>query len=156
MESLYGLGGTMYPPTEDQQMLLTQEEIAKFRRFLSLQESGEAGRKEFDLAKPPVPAYQFREFPFVMYNHRTRQTKPARNHQEREEMTAQGWSVEPFENPQERAEILSPAEYGEARKMDALLKMSPEKLERLLALAESGETQPAEPEPDNAPKRRTK
>jgi hypothetical protein len=119
MRSIYGLNEreTMSPTNTD----LTYEERVKLRRMLDNLDQKEAGgTKEFDLNKPPVPPYVYREFPYLMYNHETKSTRPARNHEEREHMLAEGWSTEPF--PVESPEIeLTAAERAEAEEIDKKL-----------------------------------
>jgi hypothetical protein len=119
MRSIYGLNEreTMTPTNTD----LTYEERVKLRRMLDNLDQKEAGgTKEFDLNKPPVPPYVYREFPYLMYNHEVKSTRPARNHEERERMLAEGWSTEPF--PAEAPEIeLTAAERAEAEEIDKKL-----------------------------------
>jgi len=145
-----------------QETFLTADEVAQFRQWAASQRQQNNGIKEFDLATPPRQfsdpyagpgPYRYQEFPFTMYNHRTRQAKNARNFQEREAMRSQGWSEDPItEHPQERQDAmmqnLSGADVAQASKFDLLLKMPPEKLDRLLAIAERLEAEPAAPEPE--------
>lgn len=81
-------------PTPD----LTFEQRVALRQALDLLDQKDAAhsRREFDLAKPPVAPYMYREFPFVLYHHQDRKSKAAQNHEEREQMLAEGWSVTPF------------------------------------------------------------
>jgi hypothetical protein len=143
MADIYGLGGNQMTPSVNESALSYEERI-KLRRLLdSLDQKEAGGMKEFDLAKPPVPHYQQREYPFVMYHYATRTARLAQNHGEREQMKAQGWSEEPF--PAEGQEIpLTGAEAEETELVDRLLRMPKEEREALLAAAR-GETQ-AEPE----------
>jgi hypothetical protein len=144
MASVYGLGGNTMTPTMNQSDLSYEERI-KLRRLLdSLDQKEAGGMKEFDLAKPPVPPYQYREFPFVMYHHQTRVSKPARNHEEREQMKAQGWSEAPFPAEGQQVE-LSGAELEESALIDRLLKMPKEEREALLAAARGETVQQAGP-----------
>lgn len=111
MSAIYGLTerDAMSPET------LTYEERVKMRRYLDQMDSKEASgaMKEFDLNKPPTAPYVYREFPFLMYHHQNNTTKPARNHEERERMVAEGWSMDPFHS--EVPEIpLTAAEHAEA------------------------------------------
>lgn len=116
--AIYGLAeerGPMSPET------LTYEDRVRMRRVLDqLDQKEQAGAmKDFDLNKPPT-TYTFREYPFLMYNHDAKATKPARNPEERERMTAEGWSEDPF--PTEHPEIpLTAAEHAEAEAIEAKL-----------------------------------
>lgn len=136
------------PPNfnESPQLSLTYEEQQKMRQYLDMLAQKEAGVKEFDLAKPPVGQYQYREFPFMMYDHRNRKSKAAQNHMEREAMLAQGWTREPL--PPEAVEApdhpILAADLEEAQLVDTLLKMPREQREELLSTLR-GE-KPAEPE----------
>jgi len=114
MQSIYGLGGSMSPTTND----LTYEDRVRMRRLLDdLDQKDAGGMKSFDLAKPNVPAYQYREFPFVVYDHKTGKAKQVRNHEEREAAFAAGWSIDPA--PAEQPEIeLTEAEREEAAAID--------------------------------------
>lgn len=149
MEAVYGLGGnSMHPPANEVQ--LSYEERIKMRRYLDALDQKEAGgMKEFDLGKPPVAPYHYREFPFLMYNHETRTTRAAHNHEEREAMAAQGWSADPF--PAEGQDIpLTVAEREEAGRLDRLMKMSKEEFEALTAGAQP---QPAGGQPERTKKK---
>lgn len=81
-------------PTPD----LTYEQRVALRQALDILDQKDAAhsRREFDLAKPPVPPYVYREFPFLLYNHQTKESKPAHNYEEKQQMLADGWSVDPF------------------------------------------------------------
>lgn len=93
MRAVYGLGATMTPE-------LTYEERVKMRRMLDALDQKEAGgMKEFDLNKPPVPPYVFREYPMMLYNHETGKTGTAHNYEERRMMVGQGWSESPVPPP---------------------------------------------------------
>lgn len=140
MENLYGAGGSMspnVPPNFNEQpsLSLTYEEQQKMRQYLDMLAQKEAGVKEFDLAKPPIPQYQYREFPYMLYDHRNRKSKAAQNHMEREAMLAQGWTREPL--PPEAVEApdlpILAADLQEAQLVDTLLKMPKEQREELLA-----------------------
>lgn len=121
MRSVYGLPQERENMSPNANVELTYEERVKMRRMLDIMDQKEAGgMKEFDLNKPPVAPYMYREFPFLMYNHSDKQSKAARNHEERERMLAAGWSVEPF--PAEGVEIpLTAAEHAEAAEIDKKL-----------------------------------
>jgi hypothetical protein len=150
MQAVYGLGGnnTMTPTMNE--TALSYEERIKLRRLLDQLDQKEAGgMKEFDLAKPPVPPYQFREYPYVMYNHQTRQAKAARNHEEREQMQSAGWRDQPFTAEGQQVELTG-QEIEESQLIDRLLKMSKEERESLLAAAR-GET----PAPETKSRKRT-
>lgn len=102
---------------------LTYEERVKMRRMLDQMDQKEASgaMKDFDLNKPPVPPYQYREFPFLMYNHEEKRTKAARDHVERERMIAEGWSESPLP-PEPPPEIqLTAAEHAEVEETDKQL-----------------------------------
>jgi hypothetical protein len=93
----------------------------KMRRMLDQLDQKEAGgMKEFDLNKPPVPPYVYREYPYLMYHHGMRQTRPARNIEERQRLIGEGWSETPF--PAEGQEIeLTAEEHEEASNIDSKL-----------------------------------
>jgi hypothetical protein len=99
------------------------------RRMLDeLDQKQAGGMKEFDLNKPPVPPYVYREYPFLMYNHQTKQTRPALNHEQRQKMLAEGWSEDPI--PAEVPEVeLTVSERIQAEEIDRRLKMPKEQLE---------------------------
>jgi hypothetical protein len=86
------------------------------------------GMKEFDLNKPPVPPYVYREYPFLMYHHPTRRAAPALNHEQRQKMLSEGWSEEPA-----AADIpevaLTVSERMQADELDRRLKMPKEQFE---------------------------
>src|SRR5262245_21246077 len=88
--AIYGLDArSAMSPTD-----FSYEERVRLRQLLdTLDQKDAAGRKEFDLAKPPVPPYVYREYPFILYNHQTRKSQPAHNYEEKEQMLANGWSV---------------------------------------------------------------
>ncbi|HEY1896702.1 MAG TPA: hypothetical protein VGG62_10540 [Terracidiphilus sp.] len=93
---------------------LTYEDRVRMRRLLDQMDQKDTvgSTKEFDLNKPPAPPYVYREFPFLMYDHASRQYKAAKNQQDRERMLDAGWSEEPF--PSEPPEIpLTSAEHAE-------------------------------------------
>ena len=76
--------------------------------------------RDFDLNKPPAKGYVFQEYPFLMYWHADKRTRPARNPEERERMKAEGWSEDPF--PAEQPEIpLTEAEHAEAEAIEKQL-----------------------------------
>jgi hypothetical protein len=117
MAAVYGLGDLMSPEA------LTYEDRVRMRRLLDQMDQKDAvgSTKEFDLNKPPTPPYQYREFPFLLYHHTQRQTKPAKNQEERERMLASGWSEEPF--PSEPVEVLLTSdEQAEAEEVNQKLK----------------------------------
>lgn len=116
MRTIYGLGDPMSPET------LTYEDRVRMRRLLDQMDQKDAvgSTKEFDLNKPPTKPYVYSEFPFLMYHHGTRQTRPAKNSEERERMLDAGWSEEPF--PSEAAEIpLTAEEHAEADQINRKL-----------------------------------
>lgn len=119
MSAIYGLEKPMTPTPAE---ILTYEERVKMRRYLDDLDRKEAsGVKEFDLNKPPIVPYVYREFPFLMYHHETKRTKAAPNHEIRERMIAEGWSTDPF--PAEGTEIpLTAAEHAEVEKLNEELK----------------------------------
>lgn len=119
-KALYGLESE--PPIMSPETI-SYEERVKMRRYLDQMDAKDAANstKEFDLNNPRVPAYQYREFPFLMYHHQEKKAKPARNPEERERMLAEGWSVDPF--PAEMPEIpLSAAEQAQVDEIDKELK----------------------------------
>ena len=98
MKNVYGLAERApMTPTADPSDLsdLNYEQRVRLRQMLDEQERKGAGIKEFDLNKPPVEPYRFREFPFLMYHWDTGKTRQARNADEREFLIAEGWSREP-------------------------------------------------------------
>jgi hypothetical protein len=118
--AIYGL------PERDQHMspeTLTYEDRVRMRRILDEMDQKDTmnSTREFDLNKPPAKPYVYSEFPFLMYNHETHQTRPARSDEERDRLQAQGWSADPF--PAEGAEIpLTAAEHAEADEINSRLK----------------------------------
>jgi hypothetical protein len=117
MAAVYGLGDLMSPDT------LTYEDRVRMRRLLDQMDQKDTvgSTKEFDLNKPPAPPYVYREFPFLLYNHTSRQAKPAKNQEERERMLAAGWSEDPF--PSEVPEVLLTSdELAEAEEVNQKLK----------------------------------
>jgi hypothetical protein len=115
---------------------MTYEERVRMRRILDDLDRKEAGgSKEFDLNKPPVPPYVYREYPFLMYNHGKvagpdawKMVKPALNHEQREKMRSEGWSEEP--RPIEIPGVeLTASERLQADEIDRRLRMPRERLE---------------------------
>lgn len=161
IQSLYGPGGSMYPNNQSP-LNLTPEELQDIRAYIAQQKQLQGSSiKEFDLAKPPIEfsdptragkPHQFLEYPFLMYNHRTKEAKPARSHPEREAMLAEGWSDRPFQAEVQVEPPLSPADLESVQLNDFLLKMSKEERDALLA-AVRGQSQAAAPEPDSKRKR---
>jgi hypothetical protein len=167
MREIYGLGDqrTMTPVANAVYEARIQALEAKIKELDPRQAA--PGMKEFDLAKPPVPQYQFREFPFIMYHHQTRTSRAANSHEERERMRDDGWSDQPFraqgyEEPLTRAEIEEAAKFDRRAQMssahlefmDRISRMSKEDLETLLGAMRGGETQAsAEPEPETKSRR---
>jgi|SRR5215469_8649954 len=139
VESLYG----PQPPNE-LPLNLSIEQQQALRQYLDSQIQQE-GRKEFDLAAPKVPQYRYSEFPFLLYDHTNHRTKSVKNHGEREQAMAQGWSDQPFQSEEAPDLPILAADIQEAQRMDMILKMPKEDLEKLLASV-SGEPQP---QPDN-------
>ena len=127
MAAVYGLqGAPMHPNTQTE---LSYEERVKMRRMLDeLDQKQAGGLKEFDLNKPPVPPYAYSEYPFLLYNHQTKQTRAAMNPQQRQQMIASGWSEDPV--PVENPEVaLTATELMQADEIDRRLKMSKDQLE---------------------------
>lgn len=119
MQDLYGLSERTPMSPE----ILSYEDRVRMRRLLDQldQKDAAAATKEFDLNKPPAPAYVYREFPFLMYHHPTGKTRPARDNGEREQLKAAGWSEEPF--GAQGADIpLTAAELAETEELDRELK----------------------------------
>lgn len=127
LAAAYGLSGV--PMSPNIRTDLTYEERIKMRRMLDDLDQREAGGlKEFDLNKPPVPPYVYREYPFLMYHHATRQTRQAVNYEQRQKMLAEGWSEDPV--PIEVPEVeLTATERMQAEELDRRLKMPKEQLE---------------------------
>lgn len=123
LAAAYGLAGVSMTPE------LSYEERIKMRRHLDALDAKEAGgSKEFDLNKPPVPPYVYREYPFLMYHHQTGQTRPAINYEQRQKLLAEGWSEDPA--PAEVPEMeLTREEKIQAKEIDRRLRMSKEQLE---------------------------
>jgi hypothetical protein len=128
LAAAYGLPGAPMSPNNTHTEF-TYEERVKMRRHLDELDAKEAGgQKEFDLNKPPVPRYVYREYPFLMYHHATRQTRPAQNFEQREKMLAEGWSADPV--PIETPAIeLTIEEQMQAEEIDRQLKMPKDQLE---------------------------
>lgn len=127
LAAAYSLSGAPMSPNANTDF--TYEERVKMRRHLDEMDAKEAaGRKEFDLNKPPVPPYVYREYPFLMYNHATRRTRAAHSHAEKQKMLGEGWSEDPI--PAEVPEVaLTAAERMQAEEIDRQLKMPREQLE---------------------------
>jgi hypothetical protein len=118
-------GASMSPNTTE----LTYEERIRMRRMLdALDQKEGSALKEFDLNKPPVPPYVYREYPFILYHHQSKQAKAAHNHEQRQKMLAEGWSENPIaiETP---AVELTVSERMQAEELDRQLKMPREQLE---------------------------
>lgn len=117
-KAIYGLAERA-PMTPE---ALTYEDRVRMRRLLDqLDQKEQAGTKDFDLNKPPVAPYVYREFPFLMYHHATKATRPARNNEERNSMLAEGWSVHPFASSEQPEIPLTAAEQAEAEEIDSKL-----------------------------------
>ena len=104
---------------------LTYEERVRMRRHLDELDAKEAGgHKEFDLNKPLTPPYVYREYPFLMYHHATRKTRPAHNAEQRQRMLAEGWSEDPvmIESPEVE---LTVTERMQAEELDRALGVQP-------------------------------
>jgi hypothetical protein len=116
MQAIYG--DPMTPET------LTYEDRVRMRRLLDEMDHKDTvgSTKEFDLNKPPVPPYVYREFPFLMYHHASHQTKPARSGEERERMMAAGWSEDPFPAEAPPEVLLTAEEQAESEEVDKKLK----------------------------------
>jgi len=127
MRAVYGLGerpqgNTMMPAD------LTYEDRARMRRILDEMDAKDAaGAREFDLNKPPVPPYVYREYPYLLYNLFTGKTRAAANYEEKQKMLAEGWSEHPVR--QEVPEVeLTPQEQMEAADIDKRLEKRKEKI----------------------------
>lgn len=137
MEAIYGGNVT---PTAEQQADLSFEEVERLRRILDrYDKTQQGGRKEFDLAKPPVPPYQFRPYPMLMYNHQTRKTQAARSSLEQAGLETEGWSVDPFPADEHPQPQLNAKEQLDAARLDILLKMSPEDFDAMVAASKEPE-----------------
>lgn len=122
MRAIYGFGQREDMSPTNANVELTYEERVRLRQMLDIMDQKQAGgMKEFDLNKPPVPAYVFREYPFLMYNHETGQAKAARNGAERELMEASGWSEDPFPAAEPPEIPLTAAEHAEVSEVDKKL-----------------------------------
>ena len=134
MKAVYGLAERepMTPTTDPSDLSdLSYEQRVRLRQMLDEQERKGAGIKEFDLNKPPVPAYRFQEFPYLMYHHATGKTRSARNADEREFLISEGWSREPKRaepiiemavEPERDEQGLTAADRAEIEMVDAKLK----------------------------------
>lgn len=115
----------IYGLTERDPMSPTEfsyEERVRMRQMLDAmdQKDARSATKEFDLNKPPQAPYMYKEFPFLMYHHGENRTKAALNHEDRERMLAEGWSMQPFGSA--GAEIpLTAAEHEEAEEINRKL-----------------------------------
>lgn len=119
LAALYGESKPMYPNPQTE---WTYEERVKIRQMLDMADQKEAanGMREFDLNKPPTPPYRHNEYPYLMYNHETGQSRAALNHLQREQLAAQGWSENPV--PPEPVEVqLTARELEEAEAIDKQL-----------------------------------
>jgi hypothetical protein len=118
--AIYGLAES--PPNPMTPDTLTYEDRVRMRRLLEqLDQKEAAGTKEFDLNKPPTQAYVYREYPYLMYDHENKRTRPAHNSDERERMRAEGWSEDPLP-PEAPPEIpLTVKELAEAEEIDSRL-----------------------------------
>jgi hypothetical protein len=119
MKAIYGL--ERQPMTPDP---LRSDEIERMRQIIAQHDAKTAqnSMKEFDLNKPPVAPYVYQEFPFLMYHHETRRTKPAINNEMRERMQDEGWSVAPFPSDPPPEIPLTAAEHAEADEINNKLK----------------------------------
>ena len=116
LAALYGQ--TPMSPQDDN---LTYEDRVRMRRMLDQLDQKEAGgQKEFDLNKPPTPPYRYREYPFLMY-HPLQKPRPARSHEERAAMLAQGWTEDPEPAPPPEP-VMTYADRLEAEEMDRRLR----------------------------------
>lgn len=122
-EALQAIYGQTPMPVEDDN--LTYEDRVRMRRMLDNLDAKEAGgQKEFDLNKPPTPPYRYREYPFLMY-HPSQKPRPARSHEERLSMVAQGWSEDPEPAPAPEP-VMTYADRLEAEEMDRRLHEQPD------------------------------
>jgi len=101
---------------------LTYEERVKMRRLLDEADQKDAanGMREFDLNRPPAPPYVYREYPRLLYNHVTKQNKPAHTYEQHQAMLAQGWTEEPI-TPEPVEVRLTAQEQEEAEAIDKQL-----------------------------------
>ena len=146
----------MMPPTLNQADF-SYEDRVRMRRWLDSEDQKQAGgMKEFDLAKPPVPAYQYREYPFLMYHHASGVAKPARNYEERHIMLAQGWSESAAReeaHAQNGTTVHRPLPNGDtpAALLDRIMSMSDEDRLNLILVLKSMEPPKPEPQPEPEP-----
>jgi hypothetical protein len=86
--------------------------------------------------EPPAPVYTdtHPEYPFLLYNHRTRQTKAAADKQQREALAKEGFVEDPLppEDPDELTE-------AEANQLQGLLAKAAKALAKLGKLSERSE-----------------
>jgi hypothetical protein len=85
----------------------------------------------------PVFTDRLPEYPFLVYNHKTRQTKAAIDKKHREELAKEGYVDEPY--PPEDADALTPAETAQ---LQALLAKAAKALAKLGKLSEKHDTEP--------------
>jgi hypothetical protein len=64
---------------------------------------------------PPVFTAEHPEFPFLMYNHETRQAKPAKDKDDKDKLATQGFVDDPY--PPEDPDALTPPEVAELQKL---------------------------------------
>jgi len=126
MEAIYGLAQKddtpMFPNTDTDSTTFSYEDRVRLRRVLDQLDQKEAGgTKEFDLNKPPVPPYIYREYPILLYNHSTGQNRPARTYDERQRMLAEGWSENPVASAPPEVELTAQEEL-EAKELTRELK----------------------------------
>jgi len=120
VRALYGLAGEhMHNPNPTD---LTYEERVMLRRLLDDADQKDAANamREFDLNKPPVPPYVYREYPRLLYNHQTKQNKRAHTYEQQQSMLAEGWSEQPLA-PQILEVELTAQEQEEAEAIDKQL-----------------------------------
>ena len=84
----------------------------------------------------------FPEYPILLYNHKTRQSKSAADPQERDKLTAAGFVEEPL--PPENPDVLTQQEVA---LLQSLLAKAAKALARLGALSETSEHPELEKEP---------
>jgi hypothetical protein len=108
---------------------LSPEEDKTLRQLLAkARNEGPPPIQEFDLNKPHSEPYSYQEFPYTLYDHRSKRTRLAANAQERQRLIAMGWRSEPF--PAAFQEVELPAEEREeAEVLNQVARMTPEQVQ---------------------------
>jgi hypothetical protein len=115
--AIYGLEENTMSPTGTIQ--LTHEEAEKVRALLNQHDRATAPQ-QFDLNKPPTPAYKHQDFPRVVYHHGRGKAKAVQNAAELDKHLGSGWQLEPFV-PEPEPSDLDPDDAAEVAAVDAQL-----------------------------------